>query len=55
LSEGVQVTLPPELLEAIIDAVTERVVERRRERDDDGDRWPEWMSVATAAKYLDRP
>jgi excisionase family DNA binding protein len=53
VSEGVQITFPPELLDAIIDAVTERVLDRGRDRDDDGDRWPEWLSIATAATYMD--
>jgi excisionase family DNA binding protein len=48
---GLVVALPDEVLEAIISAVTERVLVRLEPAL--GDLWPAWMSVDTAARYLD--
>src|SRR4051812_16623522 len=48
---GFSVEVPAEVLEAIVAEVTARVVEELRAADDRS--WPEWMSVETAARYLD--
>ena len=43
--------LPPAVVEAIVAAVTERVVAELGDRG--GGAWPEWMETKTAAAYLD--
>ena len=42
------IPIPDEIIGTIIEAVTARMLAARQ---DDG--WPEWMSIQTAAKYLD--
>jgi excisionase family DNA binding protein len=47
----VAITVPAEAIEVIVEMTVERV---RAELGDRGDEaWPEWMSVPTAARYLD--
>jgi len=47
-----ELAIPPELLEEIASRAAELVLERRDHRTGP-DAWPEWMSVETAARYLD--
>ena len=42
-------TVPPEWLAALADLVAERLADRY----EPPKQWPEWMSVPTAARYLD--
>jgi excisionase family DNA binding protein len=49
---AVQVILDDKALKTIIEAVEERVLAHLADRNQ-GDGWPEWMSVETAARYLD--
>jgi len=42
--------VPPEMLEAVAERAAEIVLERSP-----ASSWPEWMSVDTAARYLDVP
>ena len=51
--KGFALHLPPELLDGLVEEVTARVLAQLAEREADGDAWPEWMSVETAARYLD--
>lgn len=48
---GLVLELPPEALEVIVEAVTDRVTAALPPAEEG---WPEWMSVPTAARYLDR-
>jgi excisionase family DNA binding protein len=50
---GLAIELPGELVEAIVAAVMEHVIERLALHESAGDAWPAWMSVETAARYLD--
>jgi excisionase family DNA binding protein len=50
--EGLRVELPAALVDEIVSRVTDRVLEALAEREA-GRSWPEWMSVETAAAYLD--
>lgn len=46
---GLSLTLPEELFGAISERAAERVLAQLTEREPG---WPEWMSVETAARYL---
>jgi excisionase family DNA binding protein len=48
----VSVPLPAELVEAVAERVAEILIEQERSRRASTE-WPEWMSVETAARYLD--
>jgi hypothetical protein len=48
VSDDLHLSLPPQLVDAIAGLVAERIQQ-------DGSRWPEWMSRKTAAAYLDVP
>jgi excisionase family DNA binding protein len=52
VSDGFTLHLPPEVAEAIAGRAAQLVLERLAERDNGGG-WPEWMSVETAARYMD--
>jgi excisionase family DNA binding protein len=45
-------TLDKAQLASFVEAIAERVLARLADRDN-GDAWPEWMSIPTAARYLD--
>jgi len=52
VSDLLAIPLPPELLERLVDAVAARVLDRLALQADHVG-WPRWMSVLTAARYLD--
>jgi excisionase family DNA binding protein len=45
-------TIPDKLVDAIAAAVAEHLLPVLRTAGD-GERWPEWMAIETAARYLD--
>jgi excisionase family DNA binding protein len=53
VSGPVTFTLPDGIVEAIIDAVADRVLARLAEREDRGNGRREWLSIASAAEYMD--
>ena len=53
MTEPLHLTFPPELLDAIAAATTTRVLAELADRHEQA--WPEWMSIETAARYLDVP
>ena len=54
MSDGsVTVSVPPELIELVAIRAAELVVQQLAARDDG--QWPAWMSIETAARYLDSP
>jgi excisionase family DNA binding protein len=53
VSEGLSITLPAELLDAIVAETTRRVLAELDNRDSNNTTWPEYMNVDTAARYLD--
>ena len=52
MSEGFSIEIPPELLEQVVELVVARVLNEQAGCEG-GRAWPEWMSVETAAAYLD--
>ena len=48
---GVTVAVPTELIELVATRAAELVAERLARQD--AEPWPEWMSIETAARYLD--
>jgi excisionase family DNA binding protein len=46
------ITIPHELIEAMVELTVGRAIERLRDPEAEGG-WPAWMSVETAARYLD--
>jgi excisionase family DNA binding protein len=53
VTETLTVSFPPESVAALAERAAEIVYERLVEREARGTDWPEWMSVETAARYLD--
>ena len=49
---GLSISVPVEMVEAIVAVAAEHVLEELRDHSE-RDPWPEWMSVETAARYLD--
>lgn len=49
---AIEVSVPDSVVEEIIDAVTQRVLDALALKEQ-ADHWPKWMSVDTAARYLD--
>jgi excisionase family DNA binding protein len=52
VSDRLAIPLPPELLDRLVDAVAARVLDRHALQANHAG-WPSWMSVLTAARYLD--
>lgn len=53
MSDGLTLRLDADALDAIAERAAAIVLGRLREERNDGASWPEWMSVETAARYLD--
>lgn len=52
MSDGLTVEVPAAVIEQLVELIASRVLAVLGECED-GRRWPEWMSVETAAGYLD--
>jgi excisionase family DNA binding protein len=50
---GLVIELPPGTLATIVAEVREQVLAELGASERGDERWPEWMSVETAARYLD--
>jgi excisionase family DNA binding protein len=55
MSDTMTLSLPSETVAALAEAAAEIALARLREQNAGGCEWPEWMSVETAARYLDVP
>jgi excisionase family DNA binding protein len=53
VSESVTLSLPPAAVEVFAERAAAIVLAQLGEHDASSSEWPEWMSVETAARYLD--